>query len=311
MVRKILVLGSGIVGEATGAVMAEHGLDVTFADVNSGVIGRLREKGHRAFLTEELTGPEADLYLISVPTYPIDLCQDEANATVLAQSMTPQEWCKVGIDFTKNAARTIGKWLSRRDGYRVVVLRSAVLPGTTEETIIPILEAQSGKKAGEDFGVCINPEYLRENSSLTDTAKPWVIVIGGLDKRSGDAVQEVYQWVACPVYRISIKEAEMQKFVHNLFNAAKISFFNEMRLISRHIGVDFENIVPIVIKSAEGIWNPAYGTRNMGPFGGKCLPKDTFAFIEWAKQSGFEARMVEAAVEVNKIIERQLQPLPG
>lgn len=304
---KIVIIGSGIVGEATGTVFAQHGFDVTFTDVNPGVVKRLTEKKLRAYQADELTKPDADIYMMSVPTYPIDLCQDSAAAEKLEQSMSPLEWCDIGIDFTKSASQILGKWLGAVPHYALAVVRSAVLPGTTEGLIIPILQEHSGKKAGKDFGVCVNPEYLREVSSFQDIAKPWVTVIGELDKKSGDMLEKVYQWANVPQYRISVKEAEMQKFIHNLCNANKISFFNEMRLVSEQIGVNASKIIPIVVKSAEAIWNPDYGTKDYGPFGGKCLPKDTVAFISWAKRSGIQTRVMDAVLEVNKVYEARLQ----
>ncbi|MDP3879872.1 MAG: hypothetical protein Q8Q07_06170 [Dehalococcoidales bacterium] len=311
MSKRILIVGSGVVGEATGTVLAQHGFDIFFTDVSAGVVNRLREKGYQSFETRELDHADVDMYMLSVPTYPLDLCHDQAEAERLEKSMSPIEWCDVGIDFTKSAAATIGKWLAAADQYQVVVIRSAVLPGTTEDMVIPILQEQSGKRAGVDFGVCVNPEYLRERVAIQDIASPWVNVIGELDKRSGDPLQEVYAWSTAPLYRITIKEAEMQKFIHNLINATKISFFNEMRLICERIGVDAETVIPIVARSAEALWNPEYGTKDYGPFGGKCLPKDTVAFVAWAQRSGWEARMVKAAIEVNDIYEKKLQELPA
>jgi nucleotide sugar dehydrogenase len=307
MSAKILILGSGVVGEATGTVLAEHGFDITFADVNEDVVGRLRDKGHKALLVKDVARPDVDIYMVSVPTYPLDICKDSATAAKLEQTMSPLEWCDIGIDFAKSAADTLGQWLADARRYQVVTMRSAVLPGTMAELLIPIMEKRSGKKAGKDFGVCVNPEYLRERVSVEDIRKPWVTVVGGLDKRSGDAVAALYEWADCPLYRVSIKEAEMQKFIHNLCNAAKISFFNEMRLVSERIGVDAEKIIPIVAKSAEALWNPEYGTKNYGPFGGKCLPKDTLAFLMWAKRSGMETRLMEGVLEVNQVFEKRLQ----
>jgi UDP-glucose 6-dehydrogenase len=130
--------------------------------------------------------------------------------------------------------------------------------------------------------------------------------IGELDKKSGDLLEEVYHWVDCPMYRLPLKEAEMQKFVHNLCNATKISFFNEMRLVCRQIGLDCEKIFPLVAQSAESIWNPIYGTRDLGPFGGKCLPKDTAAFLSWAKEQGVQTPLVNAALKVNQTLERAI-----
>jgi len=307
MAEKVLIVGSGVVGEATGTVLASHGFDVTFCDVNPGVVSRLRDKGLRAFQSEEIDKPDTDIYMVSVPTYPIDICKDEATADKLEQKISPLEWCEAGIDFTKDAAETLAKWLRASRKYQVVVMRSAVLPGTTEELVIPILQEHSGKQVGPDFGVCVNPEYLREKNSFDDLAKPWVTCIGSNDKKAGDILEAFYHWSSAPIYRVSIREAEMQKFIHNLYNAAKISFFNEMRLVSERIGVDADRIIPIVVKSAEAMWNPEYGTKNYGPFGGRCLPKDSLAFISWAKKGGIETRIMEAAVEVNSIFEKRLQ----
>ena len=307
---KITIVGSGVVGEATGTVLLQHEFDIVFTDVNAGVVSRLREKGYRALEIRELDNADTDVYMLSVPTYPLDLCQGQAEADRLEQSMSPLEWCDVGIEFTKSASATIGKWLAAADRYQVVVVRSAVLPGTTEDVVIPALEQYSGKRAGMDFGVCVNPEYLRERTAVQDIASPWVNVIGELDERSGDRLQQVYSWSTAPLYRISLKEAEMQKFIHNLCNATKISFFNEMRLICEQIGVDDDKVIPIVAKSAEALWNPEYGTKDYGPFGGKCLPKDTVAFVAWANRGGMEGRIVQAAIEVNNLYAKRLQELP-
>ncbi len=307
MPRTVYMVGSGVVGLATGTVLSEKGFDVTFIDAKAAVVERLRGKGFKAFEVDKVEDPHADFYLVNVPTYPLDLCRDSAEAEELERSMTPLEWCEVGIDFMKTAAATLGKWIAKSSKYSVVVIRSAVLPGTTEEMVIPAIEAGSNKKAGRDFGVCVNPEYLREDRSVEDERAPWVNVIGALDKKSEDTLEELYRWVTCPRYRISIREAEMQKFVHNLVNAAKISFFNEMRLVSERIGVDHRKIIPIVVKSAEAMWNAEYGTRDKGPFGGTCLPKDTQAFLAWAKKGGMETPLMGAVVDVNHVFEKRLR----
>lgn len=311
MSKRVFMVGSGVVGQATGTVLAEKGFDVTFVDAKAAVVERLRQKGFNAYEVDSLENPNADFYLVNVPTYPLDLCKDAAEAERLEQAMTPLEWCEVGIDFMKSAANTLGKWVATGDRYCVIAVRSAVLPGTTEEMVIPAVEAVSRKKAGADFGVCVNPEYLREENSVEDERNPWVNVIGALDQRSGDTLEELYRWVKCPRFRISIREAEFQKFVHNLFNAAKISFFNEMRLVSEKIGVDHKKVIPIVVKSCEGLWSPEYGTKDKGPFGGSCLPKDSQAFLAWAKKGGMETRMMEAVVEVNHVFEQRMLGTPA
>jgi UDPglucose 6-dehydrogenase len=288
VVKSIFIVGSGLVGQAMGKGLAAKGFDVTFIDIDPAVVSRLRREGYRAFEVYELPKLDADVLMVSVPTYPLNRAEN-------------------GLDFIKAASTSIGSWLSRITKYCLVAVRSTVLPGTTEEVIIPSLERFSGKSAGRDFGICVNPDYLRERCAEEDFLNPWSVVIGELDKNSGDLLQEVYYWVSCPIYRMPVKEAEIQKFVHNLFNATKISFFNEMRLVCQQIGLDCERIFPLVAQSAEAIWNPLYGTRDLGPFGGSCLPKDTFAFLSWAKEQDIETPLVQAVLKVNEAAKKRLE----
>jgi UDPglucose 6-dehydrogenase len=286
--NSIFIVGSGLVGQATGKGLVAKGFRVTFIDVRPAIVNQLRQQRYEAFEASELKKPDADIFLLSVPTYSL---KPGIN----------------GLDFVKEAATSIGSWLSKTDKYCLVVVRSTVLPDTTEETVIPILEEYSGKNAGRDFGVCMNPEYLRERCAEEDFSNPWIVVIGELDKRSGDLLQEVYHWVDCPIYRMPLKEAEMQKFAHNLFNANKISFFNEMRLACRQMGLDCEKVFPLVAQSAEASWNHLYGTRDLGPFGGSCLPKDTIAFLSWAKEQGMATPLVDAVLRVNEAVKKRLE----
>jgi len=287
--KSIFIVGSGVVGQATGRGLAAKGFEVTFIDIDPVVVSQLRREGYYAFEVEELEKPDADVFMVSVPTYPL---ARKGN----------------GLDSIKMASISVGNWLSGINKYCLVVVRSAVLPGITEEIVIPTLEWYSRKSAGRDFGICVNPEYLRERCGEEDFLNPWIVVIGELDKNSGNLLQELYCWVNCPIYRVALNEAEIQKFIHNLCNAAKISFFNEMRLACRRMGLDCEKIFPLVAQSAESIWNPIYGTRDLGPFGGSCLPKDAVAFLSWAKEQGMETPLAEAVLKVNQVLEKRLEP---
>jgi len=185
-----------------------------------------------------------------------------------------------------------------------------VPPGTTENVLIPILEKHSGKKAGKDFGVCMNPEYLREVSNEEDFKNPWIITIGELDRRSGEMLEEICNHSSCPIVHVSLKEAEIQKYAHNLFNACKISFFNEMRIVCEAVNVDADKVFELVAKSAEASWNQKYGIRDFGPYGGSCLPKDTTAFSAWAKEE-LENPMplLKAIIKVNEIVKEKYNGL--
>jgi len=285
---KLAVIGAGIVGQATGKGFIGNRHDVIFCDINPEVLARLENKGHRVcptHLLEQEKGIEAFFLAISTPTVDNE----------------------IKLDFLKSAVGNLGAgYLKNNEGYCVVVIRSTVPPGTTEEQLIPILEKYSGKKAGKDFGVCMNPEYLREGSNEEDFRNPWIIIIGELDAKSGEIIEGIYCFHKCPVVRVSLKEAETQKYAHNLFNACKISFFNEMRVICEAVKVDADKVFELVVKSAEGSWNQKYGIRNLGPYAGSCLPKDTVAFLSWAKRElSSSMPLLEAVIQVNEIIKRK------
>ena len=151
----------------------------------------------------------------------------------------------------------------------------------------------------------MNPEYLREVSAYEDILNPWMTLIGEYDKKSGDMLESVYKGrFSAPLFRCKLKEAEMQKYVHNLFNAAKITYFNEMRQIAKRIGADADKVFKYTALSCEGMWNPNYGIKNRGPFDGSCLPKDTQAFLHWAQARGFDTSLLKTVINVNnKIIQ--------
>ena len=280
---KLVVIGSGVVGQATGKGFIAMGHEVVFCDINPETLVKLENQGYKVCapnLLEQKKGVKAFFLPVSTPT--ID--------------------GKIKLDFLESAVANLGGVLKKNDDYCVVVIRSTVPPNTTEGSLIPLLEKYSGKKAGKDFGVCMNPEYLRENSNEEDFKNPWIIVIGELDAKSGEILDGIYGQHDCPIVHTSIKEAEVQKYVHNLFNACKISFFNEMRMVCEAVNVDADKVFDLVAKSAEASRNPKYGIRNFGPYGGSCLPKDTTAFLAWARSElGKSLTLLKAVIKVNEI----------
>lgn len=285
---RICVIGPGVVGQAQGKVFALHGYETTFLGGNQEKTEKLRKEGYRAFLRDELFDGSYnfDISMLTVPT--------------------PTLNGRIKLDAMQSASADLGKRLAKtKKKYHLIVVKSTVPPGTTEDLVIKTVEENSGWKVGRDFGVCMNPEYLREKTSYEDALKPWVILFGEYDKRSGDILALVYSKFECPVFRCSIKEAEMQKYIHNLFNAAKITFFNEMREIAKQINVDADKIFKVTALSAEGLWSPKYGIRDLGHFDGSCLPKDTSAFLEWAKARSFDVSLLETIIDVNNSILRK------
>lgn len=279
---RISIIGSGVVGQATGRGFLRRGGAVTFVDINAAKVQQLRQEGLMAYTPGELLqrGDTFDIVFFTVST--------------------PTMNGQINLDHLKAATIEVGRRLALTPGYQVVVVRSTVVPGTSDEMVIPLLQEYSGKQVGRDFGVCMNPEYLREKTSVRDFDQPWIVVIGQHDQRAGDILAALYRGFDCPTYRLTLREAEMQKYVHNLFNAVKITFFNEMRGICERLGADAEALFPLVAKSAEGMWNPAYGIKNSGPFDGMCLPKDTQAFLSWAQEKGWSTPLIATAIAVNQ-----------
>jgi nucleotide sugar dehydrogenase len=280
---KICVVGAGVVGQATGKGFLKLGHDVTFVDVNADAVEQIRNNGFRAIFPEEMTLGDTEAVFISVST---PTGEDGINLSSLDQ-----------------ACRDIGSALAVCQSRPVIAFRSTILPGTTRRRLIPLLEKAAGdSRVGEH--VCYNPEYLREDHAQRDFDRPKIITIGQ-SVRSEDAAHkltELYHPFAAAVYRCSYEEAEFQKYVNNLFNAAKISFFNEMREIAKGLGIDPTLAFQLTGHSAQGMWDPLYGTHDRGVYGGACLPKDTNAWITYMEESGFNPIFMRAVREINRSI---------
>lgn len=283
---KITVVGSGFVGEATGRGLAKHKNQITFLDTNPERVEELVKQGLNAYQPKDYKFLATDVTMFCVPT--------------------PTAGKSIQLDHLKAAAESFGQLLKDHDQYHVVVVRSTVPPGTTRQVVAPIIEKVSGKTVGKDFGLVMQPEYLREATARQDFERPWFVLIGAYDKRSGDVIEKIYQPFNAPVERCAIEEAEIQKYVHNVFNAVKIAFFNEMRLAIKKKGWDDQAIFMATAESCEGLWNPIYGLRDFGPFDGSCLPKDSRALLEWGEQNGFKFEILKSVIHENMVHENEL-----
>ncbi len=210
---------------------------------------------------------------------------DEVDVVMLAVS-TPSAGDRIVLDYIEAAALDVGRGLATTSNYVTVVVRSTVPPTTTEKRITPILEQASGKRAGVGFGVGMNPEFLRQVTAEQDFARPWITVIGSSDRHTAELLDTLYAPFGALIVRCTPTEAEMIKYVNNVYNAVKISYFNEVHAICQQLGVDSNLIGSTVARSAESMWNPLYGTRGGVPYGGACLPKDTTAFMGFVREQG-------------------------
>ena len=290
---RISVIGAGYVGLVAAACLAKLVHAITLVDIDeaklkqiAGGISPIHEPGLDEILSQvsvETTSDYeriggSDLILICVGT-PCN--QDGA----------------MSLEYIEKAARQVSRVLRLKANYCVVAVRSTVVPGTTEELVIPILE-QSGKKVGRDFGVCMEPEFLQEGKAVYNYMNPSRIIIGQLDERSGDVLAELYKHVKAPVIRTSIRTAEMIKLASNAFLGARISLINEIGNMCKALGIDTYEV-------AKGVGlDDRIGSKFLNAgigFGGSCLPKDLKALIARSRQIGYEPEILERVLKLNDI----------
>ena len=276
---KVSIIGSGCIGSATGIGLESKGNSVTFYDVDKTKLETMKKADHNVANSISDAVETSEVLFICVPTPTVNR--------------------KIDLSCIMKVTSDIAKAMNNQSDYKLVVIRSTVLPQTTRKIILPLLENNSNLVSGEDFGVCMNPEFLRENSAMNDFLNPNRIVIGQLDSHSGDLLEKLYSTFNAPLIRTDLDTAEMIKYVSNLFLASKISFFNEIFMICDRLGLDSKFVSETVsIDPRIG----KYGIYGGTPFDGKCLPKDTKAFVEYVKSIGINPKLLEATLSINEEI---------
>ena len=317
---KVAVVGAGYVGLVTAVCLADKGHRVVCADVDGDKIDRIR-RGippiHEPGL-EELLRRNVGTRLLATTSL-ADAVVD-SDVTLIAVG-TPFDGQSIDLGQIREAAQAVGAALRSTSTYHVVVVKSTVVPGTTDEVVTPILEAASGKKAGPDFGVGMNPEFLTEGEAVDDFMFPDRLVLGGLDERTIDTLAGLYTpFTGVEHVRTNSRTAEMIKYTSNALLATAISFSNEISNLCTAIGgID-------VVDVMQGLHLSRYlgptapdGSRTVAPiaaflwagcgFGGSCLPKDTKALIAHGRQAGEPMSILEAVVRVNEHQPRRLLAL--
>lgn len=283
MSKTILIIGGGVVGKATGKGLIAKDHNVIFVDNNPKVVNDMKTHGFNACHIDEYPDKQGDITMICVSTP----TNSEGN-----------------IDYSSinSTSINIGKWLkiNNNNSYHLVTVRSTIPPFTTRNMILPLIEKHSQLKAGTDFGITMQPEFLRAISSENDFLNPWVTVIGEYDSKSGDILYNIYKDFGDKIYRTDLETAEFMKYIHNCFNATKISFSNEMWLLGQQLGLDTNIALKLATESAEGYWNSIYGTKGGKPYGGACLPKDVKGLISFTKKFNFSLNLLNAVDQVNE-----------
>ncbi|MDL5363303.1 UDP-glucose 6-dehydrogenase AglM [Halalkalicoccus sp. NIPERK01] len=295
----IAVVGSGYVGTTIAACFADLGHEVTAIDIDEGIVERLNRGEasiHEPGL-DELLEAHAGGRLRATTDY--DAIRD-CEVTFLALPTPSREDGSIDASIIETGARSVGEALAGTDEDHLVVVKSTVIPGTTEGMLIPAIEAGAGEAVGERIRVGMNPEFLREGSAVTDFLEPDKVVLGADDDRSRDRLARVFEPLierADPaVVEATVREAEMIKYANNAFLATKISLINELGNICKELGVDAYRVADAI--GLDERIGERFLRSGVG-WGGSCFPKDVDALRAAAREAGYEPELLDATVGVN------------
>jgi GDP-mannose 6-dehydrogenase len=309
---KISVFGLGYVGAVSAGCLANDGHKVIGVDPNETKV-RLINEGKTPIIEKDIgeiiAGASAEGRLKA--TTDARTAVLETDLSLICVGTPSQMNGNLDLRYVRNVCEEIGAALREKSGYHVVVARSTMLPGSMQGTVIQALEGASGKKAGVDFGVCINPEFLREGTAVYDFYHPPKTVIGEIDARSGDLLAKLYEKLDAPLIRTEVETAEMVKYTDNVWHALKVGFANEIGNICKAAGIDSHRVMEIFCQDTKLNLSPYYLKPGFA-FGGSCLPKDVRALIYKARRLDLELPILNAILPSNeRQVEKGLRMIMG
>lgn len=309
---KVSVFGLGYVGAVSCGCFARDGHEVIGVDLVADKVALINQ-GHAPIVEDGIEELIHQAMKKGRLTVTVDSAQAVAQSEISLISVGTPSLPGGGLD-TQAVAKVsaeIGAALAHKDGRHLVAVRSTVMPGTVRSVVIPALEKASGKKAGKGFGVCFNPEFLREGSSVQDHYNPPFTVIGQLEPEDGRTLARLYEGISAKTYFTSLEEAEMIKYICNSFHALKVTFANEMGMLAQSLGVDSHLVMDIACQDTKLNISKKY-LRPGFAFGGSCLPKDLRAILHHARTSDMRLPMLEAVLESNRTqVERAVDLVVG
>jgi GDP-mannose 6-dehydrogenase len=298
---KISIFGLGYVGVVSAGCLANDGHEVVGVDPVATKV-EIINRGQSPIIEAEI-GP----ILAAAAAAGRLRATANASAAIAATDLslvcvgTPsQPNGNLDLRYVRHACEEIGAALKAKSARHVVVIRSTVLPGTMREIVIPMLEEFSGKRAGVDFGVANNPEFLREGTAVHDFNHPPKTVIGALDAATGEAVAQLYARLPGPLIRTDLATAEMIKYVDNVWHALKVGFANEIGVLCKRLDLDSHRVMDIFCQDRKLNISPAYLQPGFA-FGGSCLPKDLRALSYAAKSRDVELPILSSILPSNEL----------
>jgi GDP-mannose 6-dehydrogenase len=305
---KVSVFGLGYVGTVSAGCLAQSGHVVVGVDPVATKV-ELINRGQSPIIEAEIN----EIIASAVKTGRIRATQDAAQAILdtelsfICVGTPSQANGNLDLTYIRRICEQIGEALKQKSARHTVVIRSTILPGTMRNIVIPVLQQKSGKKAGTDFGVCHNPEFLREGSAVKDFNFPPQTVVGEIDPESGDALAELYKGIDAPLIRTDLETAEMVKYVNNSWHALKIGYANEIGNLCKAFSIDAHQVMKIFCQDTKLNISSAYLMPGFA-FGGSCLPKDLRAISYQAKTHDLQLPILTSILPSNEMqVARGLQ----
>jgi GDP-mannose 6-dehydrogenase len=298
---RISIFGLGYVGSVSAACLAQEGHHVIGVDINPNKV-EIINSGRSPMIEQDL----GDIIVQTVADGHLRATTDasegilNSDLSLICVGTPSKDNGGLDLSFVKRVCHDIGQVLTRKESFHTIVLRSSVLPGTTETCVIPALERTSGRVAGQDFGVCFNPEFLREGRAIYDFYHPPFTVIGQSDPQAVEAVVGLYKHLDAPLTIVSIKVAEMVKYASNAFHALKVTFANEIGTICKPQGIDSHQVMDILCMDHKLNLSPYYLKPGFA-FGGSCLPKDLRAMLYYGHHQDLSLPVLEAILPSNEL----------
>lgn len=299
MSSSVSIFGLGYVGSVSAACLASMGHRVVGVDVSSAKVEMI-ESGRTPIIEARMPELVAEGHAacrLHATTDP-NLAVRDSDISFVCVGTPSLRSGKLDLSHIEKVAGEIGSALCEKKSHHVVVLRSTVLPGTTESLVIPILERASGRRAGSDFTVCYNPEFMREGSAVADFFQPPYTILGAQNAEHLAPVRELYQGLSGAVFETTITAAEMAKYASNAFHAVKVGFANEVGTLCKHLGVDTQTVTRIFTSDNKLNISSAYLSPGFA-FGGSCLPKDLRALAYKAKELDLSLPLLESILPSN------------
>ncbi|WP_276254280.1 UDP-glucose 6-dehydrogenase AglM [Halomontanus rarus] len=305
----VSIIGSGYVGTTIAACLADLGHEVVNVEIDEGIVETINAGEapiHEAGL-EERIAEHAGTRLRATTDYDAVL---ETDITLLCLPTPQNEDGSLDLAIMRAASESLGDALAAKDGDHLVVVKSTVLPGTTEEVVGPIVEEHSGKRVGEDLELAMNPEFLRMSTAVEDFLEPDKLVLGTTSEAAAETLRELYAPILenpdTHLVETDVREAELIKYANNAFLAAKVSLVNELGNVSKAYGADAYEVLEAV--GLDDRISERFLRSGLG-WGGSCFPKDVNAIRAGAREQGYEPELLDAVVSVNDKQPRQLVSL--